>query len=597
MISMETPTQQSPLEDNFVTLSLTQLSLFPLDPWGAEHVIAVFDNPAEGIARAMIGPIELGCGRAGIDLNLRCLVVAADREYAALVELSSSSLADTKSLWLEVIEKLNATRYKQLESSCESPLVTPPDCFKTWTDISRWSLPWNARDPVDASMRSLARSLALQELGSLSKISDSDRHRMELQARVEIAIQISKFGTFVLSSLRPDLFEVFVSRQRLSIAMGCNLVALARGYGTEAIKYAVQALRTESVGLLSLITMQQPWDESLQIRDAIFSGKSLPDAFEGIGVPKYSHRRTLRQAHSMNETSSPDTLALSELAISGGDWLLAMRLSRDSPPRTKVQWIDFCRLVQRIVFLNLQELSVTPAILRWSAKEDYRNGVARLDLLLEQGAAIQRAALFLTGIVVTVTEALEVCLKMDDEMEDWGPWTSVPQFRLDPELIPQLVMIVSKMSGNSLESLMQGLMRLHPRIPTSFAALKFTEIRLLNSIELAMGHGHSFGNCLRSPQTVIQYVTSGVALYEIHTPSGLAGTAALRFDNTEDHPRVEVQELEERGASHSEIELCRIAQLLADSWETRSEIDEWVAYELRCSEWRQSLLISRDASG
>jgi hypothetical protein len=37
-----------------------QLDLYPLDPWGANQLMAVVEEPYSGIARALIGPVAFG---------------------------------------------------------------------------------------------------------------------------------------------------------------------------------------------------------------------------------------------------------------------------------------------------------------------------------------------------------------------------------------------------------------------------------------------------------------------------------------------------------------------------------------------------------
>lgn len=69
-----------------LSFSIDQITLLPLDLWGAEHAFEVFDRPVAGVARAMIGPIHLGSDTRGLEVDIRCLAVTEDYEYIALLE-------------------------------------------------------------------------------------------------------------------------------------------------------------------------------------------------------------------------------------------------------------------------------------------------------------------------------------------------------------------------------------------------------------------------------------------------------------------------------------------------------------------------------
>jgi len=93
--------------------------------------------------------------------------------------------------------------------------------------------------------------------------------------------------------------------------------------------------------------------------------------------------------------------------------------------------------------------------------------------------------------------------------------------------------------------------------------------------------------CLEVLKTVIDYVGSGMALYGVYSAAGALGTIALRFDATERHPRLQVQEVSGAGNAIAHFDLCRLAQSLADAWVTEAQINDWVNYEARCTAWRK----------
>lgn len=107
----------------------------------------------------------------------------------------------------------------------------------------------------------------------------------------------------------------------------------------------------------------------------------------------------------------------------------------------------------------------------------------------------------------------------------------------------------------------------------------------LNSINLAMAHGLGCQNCLAHLETLLQYVTSGVALYGVHSASGVAGTIALSLDCTGIHPIVEVQEVAGIGNEVAGIDLRRLAQSLCNGW-SEPQISQWINFDFRCETLR-----------
>jgi hypothetical protein len=96
-----------------------------------------------------------------------------------------------------------------------------------------------------------------------------------------------------------------------------------------------------------------------------------------------------------------------------------------------------------------------------------------------------------------------------------------------------------------------------------------------------------YDNCLESPARTVNYVTEGVALYGVRTALGIAGTIALRYDASEDHPTVQVQEVAGVKNAAARFELCQLAQSLADACSTAQQVGAWAAYEDRCIQWRR----------
>jgi len=365
-------------------------------------------------------------------------------------------------------------------------------------------------------------------------------------------------------------------------------LSLARMHSPVAVTYALQALRTESFGVLEMVTSGQPEEVALQIREAIFSGKSLPDALEKCGVAKAAHRRSLINPRGNNAAALGDGVALSELAISGRDWLFAMRLAAPLPLHDTLDWEVFGRLIQRLRSLNFIHPATTPWLLQWCARPSWKASVSRLDNLTTQAHVLMAAAKGLANLEVTFEESVTLLLGLVDESRMTGLLTDVClNIHLDSDNIAQWVMVVSHISGQSVDQLMHEIFESQPTLPSGYVTPEFTSVKALNSTDLAMTHGAACKNCLEVLKTVIDYVASGAALYGVSSAAGAAGTIALRFDATERQPRLQVQEVAGAGNAIAHFDLCRLAQSLADSWVTEAQINGWVNYEARCTAWRK----------
>jgi hypothetical protein len=288
-------------EDELATSPTRQLSLFPLDQWGAEHAVAMLEHPYPGIARAMIGLLVLGDAQQPIDGMFRCVAIADDGILAAAIWVSSAQIRTPTDLWSTVASHLALARERPI--AIPNPIWKPTsdDCFKVWSEPLFWIPMSRQGDPVHLSVKALSKLMTRQALGSQSLLSRSDMTRIESQALGVVREQIASGVRYLFSALLPGLTEALTTRPRLSISMAQQLMALAAQHSPSAITYAMQALRTESFGLIHLITSGQPEREAREVREAIFSGSSLPSALSDFGVAKAVHRQTIRRPTQCNE--------------------------------------------------------------------------------------------------------------------------------------------------------------------------------------------------------------------------------------------------------------------------------------------------------
>ena len=189
---------------------------------------------------------------------------------------------------------------------------------------------------------------------------------------------------------------------------------------------------------------------------------------------------------------------------------------------------------------------------------------------------------------VSFEEAVTLLLDLVDESRATGLWTKVCiNVHLDSDSRAQQVMMVAHLSGNSVDKLMHEIFDAQPVPPSNYVAPAFTVVKALNSTDLALTHGEACKNCLQLLTPIIEYVGSGVGLYGVYSASGASGTIALRFDATDRQPSVQVQEVVGVGNATAHFDLCRLAQTLAESWVTETQIGEWVNYEAQCAAWRK----------
>lgn len=582
---MEYSSHNAAFEVSEYNFSSNQIPLFPLDPWGAEHVFQVFDHPTTGIASAMIGPIPLGAYANGRGIDVRCLAVTDDREYVALLDFISIRSGDSQSMWSELLHQLNSARKQRFESFSELPMNTP-DCVKSWLEISSWNRNIGKGNPMDRALRALSKLFERQAMGPDLKVPDESRKFHELRAQATIVQQMSNGVTFVLSALHSELLDITHHRRRLSMSMSCQLLALAKPHGELAVKYALQALRTESFGVIALITTGQPSNESRQVREAIFCGKSLPEAFESLGVPKAAHRQTVCKVLNPYGQQSTTNVALSELAMTGREWLVTMRLSKYHPPHSMAQWHEFGKFVRSLCAFNLQDSTTVPAILQWCAKGQYPSSSGKLLYLIHLAEFLQTATKWLASYDISLESALEYSLGLVHDTDNWLPLSFSPPFQIDINNTCALVTVISEVANKSLDDLMSKLMRFHPGVPDAFTSEHHSVVIALNSLEIAMNHGNEADNCLSSFNILLEYLASGVALYEIRTGSGASATVALKLECSVKVPKVYVHEIEESSGDPARYEVSHIARLLADACSTEEEIESWFIYESQCDSWR-----------
>lgn len=575
---------------NEVEVEPTQSSLFPLDPWGTEQVFAVVDQPHPGILRAMIGPLTIGEAYQPSTGEIRCLAVSEDRHFASSMMIAAPLINERNELWCRVASSLKTAQHEALQLSEDVAALTPKDCLLAWSTPSFWMQIMQHLDQVHASVHALSKLMTRREYGINDGFhNDENRLQMERAAKIAVEDQVSAGVIQLLSALHSGLFEVLCGRRRLSISVACRILHLASRHGVNAEKYALQALRTESFGVLNMVSSGQPEVEAAQIRHAIFSGESLPSVFEMLGVAKAVHRQTVVKPIRNDRQVQQNAEGIHDLSISGREWLIAMRLYKYIPLHDAADWAEFGYLMHRLKSLNLLSAPFTPKLLQWCATPSYTDGRSRLDQLISVAKHLKSSTNDGAGEDITFDVALALALSLTDAMKDYfGP--HYIEAIVNPANASHLIDLLAEMSGQTTGQLLRQITKSQPEIPPFFREQTNMIVYPIDSLEAGEAHGKKCANCLKVPERLAQYWVEGHALYGVRLGSEVVGTIALRYDGTEVNPKVEVQEATGVGNAIAPFDLCRLAQSLADSWTPQAQLLEWATYESKCAEFRKFIL-------
>jgi len=568
--------------DEAETTYIRQIPLFPFDQWGAEHVVALVECPHPGIARAMIGPLVLGDTQQPGDGRLRCVAVTDDGTLAVTIWISTGQISDPTELWSTVANRLALARNQPAPIPNPTWKPTSDDCYKVLSDPVYWIAVPSQGDPIHPSVRALSKLLARQALGSQSLLSRWDLARTETQAQTIAREQIASGARYLFSALLPGLTEALTTRPRLSISMAQQLIALAAQHSPSAITYAIQALKTESFGLIHLITSGKPEREARQVREAIFNGSSLPDALMDFGVAKAVHRKTLRKPVHGHEPE----LKWSDIPITGNNWLTAVRLTKLLPLPSRANWAEFSRLVEQILALSIQRTETAENLLKWCVQVDYVDSCDRLTRLLALAQAYRTSTKGWTGTDVSYDDSIDLALVLDNAEMRRSMFAADLRGPLDESNFYLLALGAAYISRSPLLQIMQPIFDSHPGIPADFQASGHFTVIPLNQMALAMSHGVECENCIHEADAVVRYVAEGTALYGVSSDTGVVGTIALRCDGTETYQMVQVQEVSGANNMDAGFDLCHLAQSLADACNTPVELQGWIAHERDCSRWR-----------
>ncbi len=153
----------------------------------------------------------------------------------------------------------------------------------------------------------------------------------------------------------------------------------------------------------------------------------------------------------------------------------------------------------------------------------------------------------------------------------------------------QLAMLVSRLSGQSVEKLTSSLFEAHPGMPPGLQLPVGVTIEALSDVQAIVSHGTACGICLQDVERAIQYSADGLALYAVTVKGRIEGTIALSGYGCSRYQNVLVYEVAGVDNAEPSAELSHSAQALADAWTTDEQMAAWLAYDRACERWKQSL--------
>ena len=388
------------------------------------------------------------------------------------------------------------------------------------------------------------------------------------------------------------LLEVLTYRPRLSLSLASQLLNMAEQHGSSAVGYATQALTTEPLGLLHLIVSGYPKKEANLVRETLFTGSSLPDTLLTLGITKAAHRKTIYKPNRQNALATPAETTLSDLPLSGVNWLAIMRHTKNLPLNRQEDWSGFSQLMTKLLAMNIQQEKIPLKLLNVCGQPNFKESCKRLDAIVSKARLFAIAANKLANMHIAVDgnmpQAMTLVTKAWDIYGEFSARNTSPY--LDPHNFGELLFGVSQLSGKTVNQLLFSIFNAHPGIPSGFTTPRGIYLQALNSIDLAQSHGIECENCLESIPVIGQYVTKGFALYGVQNVSGSQGTIALHFEAN----RVSVAEVGGVNDEAPRPNIRQVAQSLAEACNKEQHAARWVSYANQCAEWRRLALACLD---
>ena len=563
---------------------LSQQALFPLDPWGAGEVFVVIDHPHPTIVRAMVGPLVLGRDRSPGEWRPQCIALKSNRRCLVRTSVDETWLFEPERLWDHVTHAIRADTYWDMGDDSDS-VATGEDSILHWSSNAFWMKQGGVGKGFHEAVYRLSKLLAQAALeGSLCGETLHPLHHEHL-ATAQVEAQCMAAIQHLVHAMVPELQAAYARRPYLSTGMVNRLLSLTQDYGGEAARNMLQAIQTESVGLLHLMTLRAEFSAAAEILEAVCRGDSLPAKLKQLGISKSAHRLTLvKPEHLSRQTQLPPG-DINSFSVTGPQWLEAMRLPHiqrvaslgDS--RALRNTLAALQLLQDVQLQALNNQTLSSAVVEFCVKKGDMACCAVFKRLCKNARALMTGAQRIAQTRLTFEGAIGMAMKWevttlgDGYVNCHCDWTNPHDFLL----------VVCQEFGIEVVDVMRPIMKAHPGVPDGFKVAAGLALLPLDSLELTLFHGQQVGNCLGSFATMAFYIARGQALYSVRNNGVAIGTIALSCGTSASTPRVVVSEVSGLDDGPFNDRLVTFAQLLADKWNEDCERLQWIRYVTQCN--------------
>ena len=563
-----------------------QLLLFPRLLCWPDDAFSVIDQPAPGLASVLVAPLfDVNNGQKPRD-ELRCFAVSADRQFAALVTVAIDDLhnLDSNSVWQRVCDQVENERALIREISSDWSMQPPVDCLAGWCNSSAW-LKHTTTDAIHPLARTMARRMRDGSRFNAQELIDA-----EADAQLHVERLIKSGVSQVVSAMDPELAALFFARPNLPMSVVYGLAHLASQCGVAALRFAMQALRTEAISLLDLARSAPVDAVGRAVFETICKGFSLPRTLQAQGISKAVHRRTLHCVQPAL-TVSNGANEFSELPLSGSNWRITMGLAKQLPfelwPNEGTEWREFIAVTAMIHAFGLGR-KLLVRLFRWCAVGHYADCSLRFSLLLKQTQALITAADRLGSFKLGSEAALSIALNMAPINARRSDPLKQVEAALDTREVGRTLVELALFTGRNLEPWVAGLFKFHPGIPRTFEADLHVDILPLRTFREIVDHGCDSGTCLHNGAIAIQYAACGVALYAAYDVQGdLLGTFGLRLKDDQSRPEVNLTQVTGMFNETASPSLYRCATRLAKSFSSDS-LGDWRMFAAQVDKFRRA---------
>jgi len=332
---------------------------------------------------------------------------------------------------------------------------------------------------------------------------------------------------WVLDGLPSELRDLLASRPRLSACTARSLLLRANEHGGHAPRYALQALRTENLGLLHMM-VHGP--HAAPLRKCLYTGQSLPDFLaKTFEISRAFFRASLRSFLPLSgETNLPDDsgLAIGDALETGQDFLSCAGLLQHLPHDL---WPQHYETRSFVAYLRKLE----------KLRPEWIAGGGLIDWLYELGARTWHP-----DCLQEIIDAARRCIAIAAES---GHNLSMPQVatalqtyplkrsRIGRNRVVQRASVahqlatLSSLVGGTTNALLAGRFKLARQLPDEVVVNSDYRFVPLKTWSAVRAHGKRVSNCHKYEDLFGNYVANDSCLFGLlDEHSDNVGTVQLR---------------------------------------------------------------------